>query len=112
MTGATTRKLSLVEEVRAAWADKAIMAEAATARAAVAEWCDLVKMPGADTTTRLAHRIYHGMSAEQAAVAEYLYRWALPLRQWISFAETDKPHLRHGCRTMTGAWPVPHLIGM
>lgn len=37
------------------------------------------KVPGADTTTRMAERIGFGLTPEQAAAREYLYRWNLAL---------------------------------
>lgn len=103
---------TLIQDIRAALSSPAIVRAASEARAMVAEWCDLPKLPAMDTHTRLAVRIYHGRTVEQAAAREYLYRWALPLNQWINHAETDRPGCRHGCRTATGAWPVPHLIGL
>ncbi len=105
---AAQRKLSLVEEVRIAWADPEIMAKAGEAVDLVTDWLgSLSRMPGADTATRCAHRIYHGMTASEAAIAEYLYRWHLPLNQWINHTEA-----KARSRPVTGAWPVPHLIGL
>lgn len=103
---------TLIQDVRAALANPDIVRAASEARAMVAQWCDLPRLPGMDTHTRLAVRIYHGRTVEQAAAREYLYRWSLPLLQWINHAETDRPRSRHGCRSVTGAWSVPHLIGM
>lgn len=41
------------------------------------------RVPGMDTVWRLAVRIASGQSVENAALAEYLYRWNLALRSPI-----------------------------
>ena len=104
--------MSLYQSIRDAHANPETMAKAQTALAMVRSWSPTPRMPGADTITRLAHRIHCGMTTDEAAAAEYLYRWHLPLNQWVNFAQTDKPRSRSACRTMTGAWPVPHCIGL
>ena len=37
------------------------------------------RVPGMDTTIRLATRLANGRTIEQAAAREYLYRWTLAL---------------------------------
>ena len=77
----------------------------------VAEWCGVDRLPdmnsGSGSEIRVAWRMYHGDTLEEAAAAEYAYRWHLPLNQWVNHAES-----RSRSKPVTGAWPVPHLIGM
>lgn len=64
------------------------------------------RVPGMDTVFRLAHRIACGMTTEQAAAREYLYRWQLAIKapdQCIG-AMTRNP-----CVSIFG---TPHTIGM
>lgn len=64
------------------------------------------RVPGIGTTERLALRMYHGDTVEQAAAAEYVYRWKLAIKapdQCIGAAT------RNPCTTVFGA---PHTIGM
>lgn len=44
-------------------------------------WClkPLPRVPGCDTPIRLAIRIHCGKTIEQAAAAEYVYRWYLAI---------------------------------
>ncbi|AFU87872.1 hypothetical protein CcrColossus_gp002 [Caulobacter phage CcrColossus] len=58
----------------------------------------LRKVPGADTATRMAERIGHGRTPEQAAAREYLYRWRLAL--------DARP------RNAAAVWGVPHTLGL
>lgn len=67
----------------------------------------LIRIPGADTAIRMAVRIESGCTPEEAAGREYLYRWHLPLDQWRNHAEAKARSM-----PVTGAWPVPHAIGM
>ena len=112
---------NLVQTLRAAHACPETMAKAREALAIVQEYCDTPKMPGAQTLTRLAHRIYLGMNAQDAAAREYAYRWHLPLDQWANHAEARGTRgaalgrigkARAASLPVTGAWPVPHCIGM
>lgn len=119
--------MSLIQDMREALANPSAVDGARAALAMVKSWCDegaVSRLPGCGTLERLALRIHRGATVEQAAAKEYAYRWSLPLRQWINYAETDsradRAHrLAHRritgraapCR-MGGAWPVPHLIGM
>lgn len=64
------------------------------------------RVPGMDTIIRLAVRISHGKTIEEAAAAEYIYRWSLAIKapgQCIG-AATRAP-----CISIFG---TPHLIGM
>lgn len=83
--------------------------EAAHAAARLAgEWMrNMPRLPGADTAVRCAVRIESGCTVEEAAGREYLYRWSLPLDQWRNHAEAKARSF-----PVTGAWPVPHAIGM
>lgn len=99
--------MGLVETIRAAHACPDTMAKAQEALTMVQQWCATPRMPGADTITRLAYRIHLGMTVQEAAAREYCYRWHLPLNQWVNHAQA-----RSKARRITGAWPVPHLIGM
>lgn len=99
---------SLTQELRAAFADPNTVAAAQSAYAMLRSYVDSApRLPGCGTVERMAHRIYHGMSAEQSAAREYAYRWHLPLNQFVNHAEA-----RSRSKPVTGAWPVPHLLGM
>lgn len=99
---------SLIQDIRAALANPETVAKAREAFAMVKQWSDSVtRLPGCGTVERLAVRIHHGMTIEQAAAREYAYRWHLPLNQWVNHAEC-----RARSKPVTGAWPVPHLIGL
>lgn len=56
------------------------------------------RVPGMCTVIRLAVRLQNGKSREQAAAAEYLYRWRLVL--------DAEP------RSADALWGVPHALGM
>lgn len=75
---------SIVQDLREAWP---IHAEGARqAYAAFIDHCDGVspgRVPGMDTESRLALRLYYGRSIEEAAAREYLYRWELALRSRV-----------------------------
>lgn len=45
-------------------------------------FCELPlgRVPGVDTVIRLAWRLEHGRTIEQAAAREYLYRWELAIK--------------------------------
>jgi hypothetical protein len=85
--------------------------DGARAIAIVAEWCGADRLPsmnsGSDSMVRVCWRMFHGATLEEAAAAEYVYRWTLPLNQWVNHAEA-----KSRAKPVTGAWPVPHLIGM
>lgn len=81
---------------------------AKVAFALLRSWYELPmpRVPGMDTVIRLAWRIECGKSIEEAAAAEYVYRWhlaVLPSDQLI------------GSRTVNPAVSIfgaPHTIGM
>lgn len=69
--------------------------EAAEALSICRAWCSepLYAVPGMATAPRLAVRIANGLSVEEAAGREYLYRWNLAL-------------------TSARCFGVPHPLGM
>lgn len=81
-------RTSLVEDARLA--RRLHLPEAQAASALFRSWCDhkLRGVPGLDTTTRLALRIYYGRTPENAAAREYIYRWSLALKSPVF----DAPH--------------------
>ncbi len=108
--------MSLIQELREAWP---LHGDAATkAFALFKEWAPRsTRVPGCDTALRLAYRIYHGKTLEQAAAAEYLYRWHLAIDQLNNQSERPKhygPRPNH-----LPAWNpspladhyAPHLLG-
>lgn len=67
---------------------------------------NLPRVPGCDTSLRLAHRIYCGRSTEQAAAREYVYRWSLAIDAFAS-------HVRTGGRPNPFASHyAPHAFGL
>jgi hypothetical protein len=96
------------EMLKAAWPIH--KESAAAAFALFDEWCgphtQRRRVPGMGTVERLAIRLYHGKTVEEAAAKEYLYRWALAIKtpdQCIGHS------VRNPCATAFGA---PHAIGM
>ena len=85
--------------------------DAIEAIAMVAGWCGRDKLEsmnsGSSALVRICWRMACGMSRDGAAAQEYIYRWHLPLNQWVNHAEA-----KSRAKPITGAWPVPHLIGM
>lgn len=106
--------MSLIQDWRAALQNPAAVEGARAALEMLKGWHEstVYRLPGCGTLDRLALRIHRGATVEEAAAREYVYRWTLPLLQWVNHAETDKPRSRHSVRCVTGAWSVPHLIGM
>jgi hypothetical protein len=71
------------------------------------EWCDLWpgRVPGMDTVSRLALRIYYGKTVEQAIASEYLYRWNLAVKPF--------DQCEGGARNpAVSVFGVPHTLGM
>ena len=71
------------------------------------------RVPGMGTTERLALRLYYGKTVEEAAAAEYVYRWRLAIKAPDQCGATG-PHdwsdrNPRACLSIFGA---PHLIGM
>lgn len=104
--------VSLIESVRAAMASHG--AEAHEAYALFTTYVDdAPRLPGMGTVERMAVRLASGRTVEEAAAREYVYRWSLPLGQWVNHAEQGRDSLgRRRSLPVTGAWPVPHAIGM
>jgi hypothetical protein len=73
------------------------------------------RVPGMDTVIRLAWRIKHGNSVEEAAAHEYLYRWKLAIKAPDQCGATGKrsydPRDRMP-RSCVSVFGVPHPIGM
>lgn len=74
---------SLVQIARDAMRDHAFAATASYS--AFVALCGKAppRVPGMDTVIRLAIRIHNGRTIEEAAAAEYLYRWRLALQSRV-----------------------------
>ena len=96
---------TLTEMLRAAWPLHRL--DAATALDLLYSWCSkpLSRVPGIGTAERLAVRIYRGKSIEQAAAAEYLYRWHLAVKPFDQCGGDT----RNPCCSVFG---TPHTIGL
>lgn len=71
------------------------------------------RVPGMDTFTRLAIRIANGKTAEEAAAAEYVYRWHLAIKAPDQCGATGGRDWRD--RRSDACVPIfgtPHLVGM
>lgn len=65
-----------------------------------------IRVPGMDTAIRMAWRLEHGKTIEEAAAREYVYRWHLAIKD---FDQID------GAGTINPACSIfgtPHPIGM
>lgn len=90
--------MSLVAIVRKAWPARQHDAELALQIfRGQCEGRALPRVPGMDTVLRLAVRLEHGKSIEEAAAREYVYRWHLALTPSPRNAEI---------------FGVPHTLGM
>jgi hypothetical protein len=67
---------------------------------------DAPRVPGCSTAIRLAWRIENGRNVEEAAAAEYLYRWNLAIKPGDQVLNTC---VRNPCVSVFG---TPHTIGM
>lgn len=94
----TPKRVPLVDFLRQSFKDNREAIEEACALFAAMLTGPVRKVPGADTATRMAERIGHGKTPEQAAAREYLYRWRLAL--------DARP------RNAAAVWGVPHTLGM
>jgi hypothetical protein len=83
-------------------------AQAAEAFKRLQEWCSPWpgSVPGMDTVSRLALRMYYGKTAEQAIVAEYLYRWHLAI------LPSDQVLGTRRVNAACSVFGAPHTIGM
>lgn len=66
------------------------------------------RVPGMDTVIRLAWRIEHGHTAQQAAGREYLYRWQLAILPPDQCVHGD----RLAKNAVSSIFGTPHTIGM
>lgn len=100
--------MSLVQDVRTAWADPSIRSLAIEADGLFRTYCaqPMPRVPGCDTVLRMAVRIKRGNSVEQAAAREYSYRWHLFADRWVNHAES-----RSVSRFLPSVWTAPHEIG-
>jgi hypothetical protein len=101
---------SIIETVRAAWADPDRRQQAMAAHTQFLEYAPNLtgrsRVPGMDTPLRLAVRIHRGKTVEEAASKEYLYRWNLFLASMINHLEakaSSRPY---------SIWPAPHVWGL
>jgi|GEM_PF-3518419 len=98
--------MSILTDLRAAWPLHKNDANAAFDL--FDSWCAdgmRRRVPGMGTTERLALRLFYGKTIEEAAAAEYLYRWNLAV----------KPFDQCGQGTRNSACSVfgtPHSIGL
>lgn len=74
-------------------------------------WCSSGmrrRVPGMGTTERLAIRLHFGKSIEQAAAAEYVYRWHLAIKApdqcMMPYNSTRDP--------VCSIFGTPHTIGL
>lgn len=63
------------------------------------------RVPGMDTAVRLAVRLDNGRTVEEAAAAEYLYRWRLALDALESSLRRSRPN-------PFAAHYAPHAFGL
>ncbi len=104
--------MTVIETLRAAW--PLHKTEAAQAFTLFDSWCSAAmrrRVPGMGTTERLTIRIYSGKTVEQAAAAEYLYRWHLAIKAPDQCGATGAHDWRSpaSCVSVFG---TPHAIGM
>lgn len=76
----------------------------------------LPRVPGMDTMSRLALRIFYGRTIEQAAAREYLYRWNLAILPPDQVIQPDSDRNtaywnRRDDRAVS-IFGTPHAIGM
>ena len=73
------------------------------------------RVPGMGTTERLCLRIFYGKSIEQAAAAEYLYRWTLAIKapdQCNATGQKSYEPRDRQPRACVSIFGAPHLLGM
>ena len=63
------------------------------------------RVPGMDTVIRLAWRLAHGRTIEQAAAREYVYRWQLAVKP---FDQCEGAARNSAC----SIFGTPHTFGM
>ena len=71
--------MSLPQDLQAAWREHKEVA--LQSLAIYRSYCTrpIPRVAGCDTSIRLAHRIAHGFTVEEAAAREYVYRWGLAI---------------------------------
>jgi hypothetical protein len=67
------------------------------------------RVPGMDTVIRLAWRIECGHTVESAACREYLYRWALAVKDFDQLGYGGR---EQGYGYAPSCFGTPHCIGM
>ena len=108
------RDQTISEMLKAAWPEQ--KENAAKAFDLFDSWCPGTqrrRVPGMGTTERLAVRLHLGKSIEQAAAAEYVYRWHLAIKPPDQCNATGRHDWRDrrpdACVSIFGA---PHILGM
>lgn len=99
------RRIPLHHLIGEAW--RSCENEARAAMGIFRSYCaePLPRVPGCDTVLRLAVRIYQGRTIEEAAAAEYTYRWQLALGSEINRLESRS-------RSRGNVWGFPHAFGL
>lgn len=67
------------------------------------------RVPGMDTPIRMAWRLAHGKTIEEAAAREYVYRWHLAIKP---FDQIDGATGYVGTGPACSIFGAPHTIGM
>jgi hypothetical protein len=102
--------ITVTEMMHKAWPARST--EAAQAMEAYKAYCGGVlppRVPGCDTIIRMAIRIDSGKTIEEAAAAEYKYRWLLGIKAPDQCDAAGDTAVRNPCVSIFGA---PHTIGM
>jgi hypothetical protein len=99
--------MTSIETLRAAWPIHKL--DAGKAFDLFASYCSEYgrrRVPGMGTTERLAIRLYAGKSIEEAAAAEYLYRWHLAIKA------PDQCLVDTVRNPVCSVFGTPHTIGL
>lgn len=101
--------VTLKQMAEAAIAEPRVRADATLALDLFRSHCEqpMPRIPGCDTWLRIAIRIHRGMTVEEAAAAEYRYRWHLFLSAWHNHVRA-KSTSRFIHRAM--CYPAPRLL--
>ncbi len=85
--------------------------EAGQAHQLLKSWCawPLPRVPGMDTVIRLAWRMAHGRTIEEAAAREYVYRWHLAIKP---FDQIDGAGGYVGTGPACSIFGTPHTLGL
>lgn len=100
------------ETLRAAWPAQHDNAKAAFDL--LNSWCaaPLARVPGMGTVERLAIRLHAGKTVEQAAAAEYLYRWRLAIKAPSQCVPAGNDWRDRNPRACISIFGTPHAIGL